>query len=72
MLYEVITYYDETTGEVDLGEMADYLSDASRISDNILVNCSHLGVVRGWEVSEDQKIERLTKILKVLKSYNFV
>ncbi len=61
-------YYDETTREVDLGEMADYLSDASRISDNILVNCSHLGVVRGWEVSEDQKIERLTKILKVLKS----
>ncbi len=62
------SYYDVNTGKVDLKEMADYLSDASSISDYILVNCSHLGVVRGWDVDDDEKINRLTKILLELKT----
>lgn len=61
-------YYNEKTDVVDISAMSDYLSDASRISDYVLVNCSGLGVVRGWEVSAAEKIERLTKILKKLKS----
>ncbi len=61
------SYYNESTGNVDISEISDYLSDASRISDYIMVNCSHLGVVRGWEVSEEEKIERLAKILITLK-----
>ncbi|WP_340112946.1 GH39 family glycosyl hydrolase [Maribellus mangrovi] len=61
------SYYDEITDKVDISEMSDYLSDASKISDYVLVNCSHLGVVRGWDVSDDIKVERLSKILKELK-----
>lgn len=61
------SYYDENTGSVDISAMSDYLSDASDISDYILVNCSLLGVVKGWEVSDSEKIERLSKILKELK-----
>ena len=60
-------YYNESTGKVDISSMSDYLSDASEISEYLLVNCSHLGVVRGWNVSEDEKIDRLAKILKELK-----
>ncbi|RKD90892.1 GH39 family glycosyl hydrolase [Mangrovibacterium diazotrophicum] len=61
-------YYNDTTGKVDIREMSDYLSDACRISDDVMVNCSHLGVVRGWDVSDDEKIERLARILKELKT----
>ncbi|WP_163718507.1 GH39 family glycosyl hydrolase [Mangrovibacterium lignilyticum] len=61
-------YFDDATGKVDISEMSDYLSDACRISDNVMVNCSHLGVVRGWNVSDDEKIERLAQILKELKT----
>ncbi len=62
------SYYDENSGAVDISAMSDYLSAASKISDYVLVNCSHLGVVRGWEVSDAEKVERLAKILKELKT----
>ena len=62
------SYYNESNGKVDISSISDYLSDASRISDYVLVNCSNLGVERGWEVSVDEKIDRLAKILKELKS----
>ena len=62
------SYYDESTDEVDLSTISDYLADASKISDYVLVNCSHLGVVRGWDVNDDVKVERLSKILKELKT----
>lgn len=61
-------FYNESTGEVDISAMSDYLSDASRISDYVFVNCSGLGVERGWNIGVDEKIERLTKILKKLKA----
>lgn len=60
-------YYDEKTGQVDLKEMSDYLSDASQVSDFLFLNCSHLGVEKGWNVSTDEKVERLAKILKEMK-----
>lgn len=62
------SYFDETSGQVDLSEISDYLEDASRISDYVLVNCSHLGVVKGWDVDDDEKINRLAKILLELKT----
>ena len=61
------TYYDEKTGRVDLSDMSEYLSDASIVSDYLLVNCSHLGDVKGWEVSQEEKVVRLAKILTELK-----
>lgn len=62
------SYFDETSGVVDLSDISDYLEDASRISDYVLVNCSHLGVVKGWDVDDNEKIDRLEKILLELKT----
>ncbi len=60
-------FYDEKTGTVNLEEMTDYLIDANNVSDFIMLNCSHFGVVRGWDMSSEEKIVRLAKILKEVK-----
>ncbi len=64
------SFYNEMTGQVNISTVSKYLTDASKISDYILLNCSNLGVVKGWSDNEEEKTIRLTKILKELK-FNF-
>lgn len=61
-------YYDEKTGNIIFHEMADYLSDASKVSKYLMVNCNHLGVFDEWDFSPEEKVKRLTAILKALKT----
>lgn len=61
-------YYDFKTDKVDLGEVADYLVDASRISEFIMANCSGKGIMPIDNLSDKENILRCSRILKELKS----
>lgn len=61
-------FYNPKTGQYNYSNYADYIADASKISDHLMFNMNGRGITGDWGVSIEESKRILTQILTDLKS----